>query len=87
MEVHIYIGFETLKVKCTQYGICSQVALNNARAMFFFPKLGGAGNSFRADSKKSRAGAKCLRDGCPHTDLTPLEVRGGGGTLTSPALH
>ena len=42
MEVHIYIGFETLKVKCTRYGICSQTAFKNARAMFF-SKLGGAG--------------------------------------------
>jgi hypothetical protein len=33
-----------LKVKCTQYGICSQAAFKNARAMFF-PKLGGVGNS------------------------------------------
>jgi hypothetical protein len=39
-EVHIYIGFETLKVKCTQYGICSQAAFKNARAMFFFLFLG-----------------------------------------------
>jgi hypothetical protein len=36
VEVHIYIGFEALKVKPTQYGICSQVAFKNARAMFFF---------------------------------------------------
>ena len=51
----------------------------------FFLKLSGAGNSFRADSKKSRAGAKCLRGACPRPDLTPLEDRGGGeGTLTSP---
>ena len=75
--MHIYIGFETLKVKCTQYGICSQAAFKNERAIFFL-KLGEAGSNFRADSKKSRAGAKCLRDGCLRLDLTPLEARGGG---------
>jgi hypothetical protein len=36
VEVHIYIGFEALKVKCTQYGTCSQAAIKNARARFFF---------------------------------------------------
>jgi hypothetical protein len=44
----------------------------------FFSKLGGADNNFRSNSKTSQAGAKCLREGCPHLDLTPLEVRGGG---------
>jgi hypothetical protein len=62
--VYIYIGFETLKVKCTQYGICSQAAFKNARAMFFL-KLGRAGSSFRSGSKESRAGAKISREGCP----------------------
>ena len=47
LEVHIYIGFQTLKVKCTQYGICSQVAFKNARAIFFL-KLGGSGYFFRS---------------------------------------
>ena len=32
---HIY-WIWTLKVKCTQYGFCEQVALKNARASFFF---------------------------------------------------
>jgi hypothetical protein len=82
--VHIYIVFETLKVKCTQYGICSQAAFKNARAIFFFS--GGAGNFFRADLKKSRAGAEISREGCPRPDLTSLKVCvGGGETLTSPA--
>ena len=76
MEVHIYIGFETLKVKCTRYGICSQTAFKNARAMFF-SKLGRAGSCFRSGSKKSRAGTKNLREGCPRPVLTFLEVRGG----------
>ena len=35
MEVNIYIGFWALKVMCTQYGICSQAAIKNARAIFF----------------------------------------------------
>ena len=40
------IGFETLKVKCTQYGSCSQAAFKNTRAMFF-SKLSGADSNFR----------------------------------------
>ena len=40
MEVKIHIGFGTLKMKCTQYGICGQVAFKNARAMVF-SKSGG----------------------------------------------
>jgi hypothetical protein len=55
MEVHIHIRFETLKMKYTQYGICSQAAFKNARAMFF-PFPGGAGSCFRAGLKNSRAG-------------------------------
>jgi len=77
VEVHIYIEFETLKVKCTQYGICSQAAFKNVRAMFF-SKLGGAGSSFRLGSKKSRAGTKISREGCPRPDLTPPIVHRGG---------
>jgi hypothetical protein len=75
--VHIYIGFETLKMKCIQCGICSQVAFKNARAMFF-SKLGGAGNSFRSGSKISQAGAKLSREGWPRLDLTPPIVRRRG---------
>jgi hypothetical protein len=73
--VHIYIEFETLKVKCTQYGICSQVAFKNARAMFF-SKLGGAGSNFRADSKKIAGGLPPPRSDIPRSSW--------GGALTSP---
>ena len=82
---YIYTGFETLKMKCTRYKICSQATFKNTRAMFF-PKLGGMDSSFRTDSKKSRAETKCSREGCPCPDLTPLEVR-GKGTLPWLALH
>jgi hypothetical protein len=75
--VHIYIGFETLKVECAQYGICSQAAFKNAKGILF-SKLGGAGNYFQSGSKKSHAAAKISREGCPRLDLTSLEVRGGG---------
>ena len=71
------MGFETLKVKYTEYGICSQAAFKNARAMFFL-KLGGTDNTFWSGSKKSWAGAKISREGCPHPDLTPPIVHGGG---------
>jgi hypothetical protein len=74
--VHIYIGFETLKVKCTQYGICSQAAFKNARAMFFLLS-GGAGSYFQAGLKKIQAGAEISREGCPRPNLESLLVRGG----------
>ena len=41
MEVNIYIGFWTLEMKCTQYGICGKVAFKNARAMVFFESRAG----------------------------------------------
>ena len=46
---HIY-WILALKVKCTQYGICSQATLKNARAMFFL-MLGKAGNNFKSVQK------------------------------------
>ena len=43
MEVDIlYVGFQSLKMKCTQHGICNLVAFKNARALVF-SKSGGAG--------------------------------------------
>jgi hypothetical protein len=33
MEVNIYIGFWTLKTKCTQYGLYGQATFKNARVM------------------------------------------------------
>jgi hypothetical protein len=77
VEVHIYIGFKTLKVKCTQYGICSPVAFKNARAMFFLFSS-GAGSCFRASLKNSRAGAEISREGCHRSDPKSLKVHGGG---------
>jgi hypothetical protein len=74
--VHIYIGFETLKVKCTQYGICSQAAFKIGRAMFFLFS-GGAGSYFRAGLKKIRAGAEFLLEGCPCPNLESLLLRRG----------
>ena len=69
---HIYIGFWALRVKCTQYGICSQAASKDARAMFF-SKLGGASSSFRSGSKISR-------EGWPRPDLT------GSNTIVRPLV-
>ena len=40
MKVNIYIEFETLKMMCTQYGICGQVAFKNASTIVF-SKSGG----------------------------------------------
>jgi hypothetical protein len=33
---HAHIGFWTLKMKCTQYGLYGQAAFKNARAILFF---------------------------------------------------
>ena len=45
-----YVLFWILKVKCTQYGICGEVAFKNARAMIF-SKSGEAGKVFRSGPK------------------------------------
>jgi hypothetical protein len=67
-----------LKVKCTQYEICSQAAFKNARAMFFL-KLGGAGNNFRSDYKKIQGGGKMFARGRPPLRFeTPISSWGGG---------
>ena len=56
-------------MKWTQYGICSQAASKNARAIFL-SKLGGVDNHFWSRSNISR-------DGCPNPHLTPLKLRVG----------
>ena len=43
MKVNIYIGFWTLKMKCTQYGLNGQAAFKNARAK---PGSGGGGSDY-----------------------------------------
>ena len=43
--VHVYIGFQILKVKCIQYGIGGRTTFEYARAMLF-PKLSRADNNF-----------------------------------------
>jgi hypothetical protein len=63
-------------MKCTQYGICSQAAFKNARAMFF-SFSDGTGSYFQAGLKKIRAGAEILREGCPRLNMESLLVRGG----------
>src|ERR1700738_3562495 len=68
MEVNIYIGFETLKMKCTQYGICGQVAFKNASTLVF-SKSGGRAAVF------GRAQKKCW--GLPPDRIPPRKVRGG----------
>ena len=76
MEVNIYIGFETLKMKCTQYGICGQVAFKNASTIVF-SKSGGRATIFGRVQKNERAAA-------PDRIFPSRKVR--GGYLTSPKL-
>jgi hypothetical protein len=47
MKVNIYIGFWTLKMKCTQYGLYGQAAFKNARAVLFFEGWSGQQVSIR----------------------------------------
>ena len=35
MEMNIYIGFWTLKMKCTQHGLYGQAAFKTARTIYF----------------------------------------------------
>ena len=58
----INIGFETLKMKCTQYGICEQVAFKNASTLVF-SKSGG---------RRKNVG------GCPLTEYSPPKSSWGG---------
>ena len=52
-SAHIYVGLWTLKVKCTQYGICGYTTFKNARAMVSFEVGGvGTGQKFSIGSKK-----------------------------------
>ena len=64
MEVHIHIGYETLKVKCTRYGICSQATFKNARAMFF-SFSGGVGSCCWVGLKKIPGGGRNFARGLP----------------------
>jgi hypothetical protein len=86
--VHIYIGFETLKVKCTQYGICSQATFKNARTMFFFV-FGRGWQLFSGGSEKIPGGGKNLAGGLPPPGSnTPISLCVGvGGYLTSSARN
>ena len=47
MEVNICIGFWTLKMKCTQYGLYGQAAFKDARVML---GSGGRGSGFFGDA-------------------------------------
>ena len=40
MKVNIYIELWTLKLKCTQYGLCAQIPLKNV-GQFYFSKSDG----------------------------------------------
>src|ERR1700738_720627 len=68
-EVNIYIGFETLKMKCTQYGICGQVGFKNASTLVF-SKSGGRAAVFGRAQKN--VGDCSLTEYSP-----PRKARGG----------
>jgi hypothetical protein len=75
-SAHIYIGFETLKVKCTQYGICSQAAFKNARANFFC--VGRDGHLFPGGFEKFPGGGRNFAAGLPPPGSdTPHTLVGG----------
>ena len=74
MEVNIYIRFETLKMKCTQYGICGQVAFKNASTLVFL-KSGGRAAVF------GRVQEKC--GGLPPDRIFPPGEKLIGGSISS----
>ena len=41
MNIYIYFGYGTLKVKGTQHGFCVQVAFKNARTIIIFEVMQG----------------------------------------------
>ena len=75
VEVHIYMGFETLEDEVHSIWDLWSSGLQECKGTVFFS--GGAGNDFRSGLEKFRAGAKISREGCPRPDLTPPKVRRG----------
>jgi hypothetical protein len=85
VEVHIYIGFETLKVKCTQYGICSQTTFKNARVIFFV--FGRGGQLFSGGFEKIPGGGKNFTEGLPpHGSDIPKSLWGDFNVLPVPPI-
>jgi hypothetical protein len=81
MKVNIYIGFWTLEMKCTQYGICGEVAFKNARAKVFLEI--GRGKSFRASLENHGFFVRQL----PMPISTSLERLVGGRISSSILRH
>ena len=75
--MHIYIGIQTLKVKCTQYGICGQNDIQECKGTVFF-KVGQGGQQFLVMFRKSQKKIEGLPK--PVSD-SPYKFI--GGTLTS----
>jgi len=68
-------------MKCTQYGICEQVAFKNARTMIFSKSDGWATVFGRVQ--------KILifwLGGCPYPNIPPQKCRGGKLTAPPPPL-
>ena len=69
MEVIIYFGFWTFEMKCTQYGICGEVAFKNARTMGFFESRAGRAKVFGRVQKIPVS----LWGSCPCPNIPPLK--------------
>ena len=76
--VNIYIRFGNLKMKCTEYEICGQMAFKNARTMVF-SKSGGWTMVFGWVPKI----LILWTDNCPCLNIPPVKSSWGGGNLTS----
>jgi hypothetical protein len=76
MEVNMYIGFWTLKPKCTQYGLCGQATFKNAKVR---PGSGNQGSDFFGVAPAHHSDACNARHGYlespvkTHT-LSPLDI-------------
>ena len=78
MEVNIYIGFWTLKVKCTQYEICGYIKWpSRMQGQWFFQSQAG-GQNFSVGSRKSG-----FLSGGPPLPKSTLPEKLVGGCLTT----
>jgi hypothetical protein len=71
MEMSIYIGCGTLKMKCTQYETCGQVIFKNAKTMVFQNRAGG--QQFSIVYGRVQKIKIFWRGGCPCPNISASE--------------
>jgi hypothetical protein len=81
MEMSIYIGCGTLKMKCTQYETCGQVFFRNAKTMVFQNRAGG--QQFLIVYGRVHKIKIFWRGGCPCPNIPPLKSSWGPPMIPS----